>query len=179
MTCQVSAWLKKLWNWLLFIKLYLLFFGRFRKLKAMWVMAILVVEFSREGYKIRKVFGKESTAVQWNCWILRFGVVVSCQKLGTILENKVIWKLMLSKNVNNKKCSPRFVFFNSDLDDFWRKKITLEVKLPQFAKFNYFIWLFLVFSQKTFLILYPSIENSITRIAITQNKCSALNCKYL
>ena len=30
-------------------------------------------------------------------------------------------KLMLSKNVNNKKCAPKFIFFNEkkeDLDDF-------------------------------------------------------------
>ena len=35
-----------------------------------------------------------------------------CQKLDIILENKVIYKLMLSKNINNKKCAPKFVFFN-------------------------------------------------------------------
>jgi hypothetical protein len=28
------------------------------------IMAIPVVEFSREGYKIRKVFGKKSTVVK-------------------------------------------------------------------------------------------------------------------
>ena len=38
--------------------------------------------------------------------------------------------------------------------------------LHQFAKFNDFIWLQLVFSKKTFLILYPSLENSTTGIAI-------------
>jgi hypothetical protein len=36
-----------------------------------------------------------------------FGVVASYQKWGIILENKVIQKLMLSKNVNNKKCTPK------------------------------------------------------------------------
>ena len=35
-----------------------------------------------------------------------------CQKLGVILENKVIQKLMLSKNVNNKKYAPKLVFFS-------------------------------------------------------------------
>ena len=38
--------------------------------------------------------------------------MASCQKLGISLENKVIWKLMLSKNVNNKKFASKFVFFN-------------------------------------------------------------------
>ena len=35
-----------------------------------------------------------------------------CQKLGVILVSKVIQKLMLSKNVNNKKCAPKLIFFN-------------------------------------------------------------------
>jgi hypothetical protein len=30
----------------------------------MKIMAISIVEFSREGYKIRKVFGKKSTVVK-------------------------------------------------------------------------------------------------------------------
>ena len=38
--------------------------------------------------------------------------MASCQKLGIILENKVIQKLMLSKNVNKEECAPKFVFFN-------------------------------------------------------------------
>ena len=42
---------------------------------------------------------------------------------------------MLSKNVNNKKCAPKFVFFNE---------------------------------KKNILILYPSLENSTTGIAITK-----------
>ena len=29
-----------------------------------------------------------------------------------LVHNKVIEKLMLSKNVNNKKCAPKLVFFN-------------------------------------------------------------------
>ena len=53
-------------------------------------MAIPVVEFSREGYKIKKVLGYKSTVVKWNYQILIIGVMASCQKLGNILENKVI-----------------------------------------------------------------------------------------
>ena len=42
----------------------------------------------------------------WNYWILRIGFMGMFQKLDIILESKVIWNLMLSKNVNNKKCAP-------------------------------------------------------------------------
>ena len=49
----------------------------------------------------------------------------------------MIWKLMLSKNVNNKKCAPKFVFFNEkwnqkDSDDFWCRKLTLNVRFRHF-----------------------------------------------
>ena len=43
---------------------------------------------------------------------MKIGVVASCHKFGIILENKVIEKLMLLKNVNKKKIAPKFVFFN-------------------------------------------------------------------
>ena len=44
-------------------------------------MAIPVVEFSWEGYKIRKVFGQKSTVAKWNNWILWIGVMGRCQKV--------------------------------------------------------------------------------------------------
>ena len=61
---------------------------------------------------------------------------------------------MLSKNVNNKKCAPKLVFFNEkkiekDLTDFWTWKIDFESQilalsdtfpLIQFSKFNNFLW---------------------------------------
>ena len=65
---------------------------------------------------------------------------------------------MLSKNVNNKKCAPKLIFFNEkkkiekDLDNFWSRKLTLKVKrlgdfalfdtstLTQFSIFNNFLW---------------------------------------
>ena len=62
---------------------------------------------------------------------LRIGVVASCQKLGIILGNKEIQKLMLLKNgllisyssmKKNRKAS----------DDFWRIKLTLKVKFRHF-----------------------------------------------
>ena len=33
-------------------------------------------------------------------------------KIGHHFSNKVIYKLMLSKNVNNKICAPKLIFFN-------------------------------------------------------------------
>ena len=40
------------------------------------------------------------------------------QKLGIILENKVVQKLSLEKNVFNKKWSPKLIF----LDEFFFEK---------------------------------------------------------
>ena len=39
-------------------------------------------------------------------------VYMDCQKLGTILENKVVKKLKFSKNDNNKKPSFKLIFLN-------------------------------------------------------------------
>ena len=64
---------------------------------------------------------------------------------------------MPSKNVINKKCAPKLIFFNEkkiekDSDNFWYRKLTLKVKrlgdfalfdtspLTQFSKFNNFLW---------------------------------------
>ena len=120
-------------------------------------MAMLVLEFSREGYKIKKVFGQKSTVVKWNFWILRIGVLASCQKLSINLENKVIYKLMLSKNVNNKNMllnSYSSIQKTESFGWFLTKKIDFALfdtsPLHQFAKFNDFIWLQLIFSQKPF-----------------------------
>ena len=52
-------------------------------------MAIPVVDFSERDTKLETFLAKK-TVVKWNCLILRIGVVASCQKLGIILENKVI-----------------------------------------------------------------------------------------
>ena len=41
-----------------------------------------------------------------------FKLLLSRQKLGTFLEKKVLQKLKLSKNVNNKKHAPKMIFFN-------------------------------------------------------------------
>ena len=36
-----------------------------------------------------------------------FKLLLSQQKLGTFLENKVLQKLKFSKNVNDEKCAPK------------------------------------------------------------------------
>ena len=61
----------------------------------------------------------------------------SLQKLDVILGNKVVQKLKFSKNVNNKKCAPKIIFFNEfffqkDSDIFWHRKLTLKVRILPF-----------------------------------------------
>ena len=41
-----------------------------------------------------------------------FELLLSRQKLGSFLENKVLQKLKFSKNVNNEKCAPKMILFN-------------------------------------------------------------------
>ena len=60
---------------------------RKRSTLATQFMAIPVVEFSREGYKIRKVIGWKSSVVKWNHWILRIGVMRRCQKCQNFTFN--------------------------------------------------------------------------------------------
>ena len=75
-------------------------------------------------------------------------------KIRRHFRNKSCSILKLSKNVNNKKCAPKLIFFNKskiekDSDNFWHRKLTLKVKfwhffdispLTQFSKFNNFLW---------------------------------------
>ena len=51
-----------------------------------------------------QVFAQKSSVVKWTCSIL-WGL----QKLGLILESKVVQKLSLEKNVFNKKRSPKLI----------------------------------------------------------------------
>ena len=46
--------------------------------------------------------------------------------------------MKFSKNVNNKKCAPKLIFFNEkkiekDSDNFWHRKLTLKVRNWQFS----------------------------------------------
>ena len=58
---------------------------------------------------------------------------MSCQILGISLENKVILKLILSKNINNKKCANNLYSsmkkHQEDLDDFLTYKIDFESQM--------------------------------------------------
>ena len=74
-------------------------------------MAIPIVEFSREGYKIRKVIWLKINCSEMKLANFENWSSGNCQKLGIVLENKVIQKYY-QKNVNNKKCAPKFVSFN-------------------------------------------------------------------
>ena len=85
---------------------------------------------------------------------------------------------MLSKNVNNKKCAP-IIFNEKKIRNirmiFDVEKLTLKVKFWHFLTPPHYTdlqnsmisfdcsWFF----PRTFLILYPSLENSTTGIAIT------------
>ena len=85
--------------------------------------------------------------MKWNDWISRTGVVVSCQKLGTILENKGILKLMFYQKISItksyfsikkkfRKIPMIFVIENwlwkSNLGTFWHIPITPICKIQWF-----------------------------------------------
>ena len=81
-----------------------------------------------------QVFAQKSTVVKWNCSILWIDIVWGLQKLGLILESKVVQKLSLEKNVFNKKCSPKLIF----LDEFFFEKIWLIFDIENWLwKYNF------------------------------------------
>ena len=53
---------------------------------------------------------------------MQIDIVWGLQKLGLILESKVVQKLSLEKNVFNKKCSPKLIF----LDEFFFRKNSVD-----------------------------------------------------
>jgi hypothetical protein len=61
------------------------------------------------------------------------------QKLDVILENKVVWKLKFSRNVNNKKCAPKMIFFNEK--KFRKIQIIFDLESQNFAIFDNFYWI--------------------------------------
>ena len=72
-----------------------------------------------------------------NRCILRIQGAPVRQKLGMILENKVVQKLKLEKNNLNKKLSPELIFLNEyffwkNSADFWHRKLTLKVQFRHF-----------------------------------------------
>ena len=85
-------------------------------------MAIQVVEFLSGEYQIRKILPKnqhtQRKLMNFENWVN--GEV---SKIRRHFRNKSRSILILSKNVNNKKCAPKLEFFNvkkieKDSDDF-------------------------------------------------------------
>ena len=67
----------------------------------------------------KKDFWPKINILKGNHCILRIRGAPVHQKLGMILENKVVQKLKLEKNVFYKKWSPKLIFLN----DFFFEKI--------------------------------------------------------
>ena len=72
------------------------------------------------GHKKQDFWPKINILKENHC-ILRLQGAPVCQKLGMIIEKKVVQKLKLEKNVYYKKWSPRLIFLN----DFFFEKIPL------------------------------------------------------
>ena len=122
-----------------------------------------VMEFLAWWVLKNKVFTQKSTVVKRNCCtILWIDIGMGLQKLGAILESKVVQKLSLEKNVFNKKWSPKLIaldetFFLKKFSWFLTKKIDFEstilalfeaLMLCQFSKYSNFIWIQLIIEQK-------------------------------
>ena len=76
----------------------------------LYINVSYVMEFLAWWVLKSQVFAQKSTVVKWNCSILWIDIVWGLQKLGLILESKVVQKLSLEKNVFNKKWSPNWYF---------------------------------------------------------------------
>ena len=68
----------------------------------MYISVSSVVEFLRWWVLKSKVFGQESTCHQGKIFKKFLRAMTVCQKLGVILESKVVQKLSLEKKVFNK-----------------------------------------------------------------------------
>ena len=117
----------------------------------------------QRGIQNWKDFRLKINIPKGNDWILRIGVVASCQKLGIILENKVIKKLMLSKmsitknvllnwysSMKKKLRKIRMIFdienwlWKSNFGTFWQLAINPKLKIQSFPLGM------LILSQKSF-----------------------------
>ena len=82
------------------------------KFQSMFTMATRVVEFSNGGVQKKDLWPKINILKGNHCILRILGVPV-CQKLGMILENKVVQKMKLEKNVLfTKKLSPKLTLLN-------------------------------------------------------------------
>ena len=78
-------------------------------------------------------FWPKINILKGNHCILRIQGAPVCQKLGMILENKVVQKLKLEKNIFYKKWSPKLIFLNEFF--FWKNSIDFWLWKYDFGTF--------------------------------------------
>ena len=74
-------------------------------------MAVRFVEFSSRGTKLER-FLHENQHIQRNLLNFKIWINRELSKIGHHFSDKRIGKNILSKNVSNKKCALKLVFFN-------------------------------------------------------------------
>ena len=85
----------------------------------------------------RHIFPKNHHATKEKIFKKFLRVLTVCQKLGVILESKVVQKLSLEKKVFDKYWSPKLIFldknfFRKNSINFWHPKLTLKVQFWHF-----------------------------------------------
>jgi len=126
-----------------------------------------VMEFLAWWIPKSKVFTQKPTLVKWNCCILWIDIAWGLQKLGLILESKVVQKLSLEKNVFNKKGSPKLIFLDENF--IWKNSVDFESTILNFFRpwryvnlQNTAIWFSFDFWAKTLLLRTHQARNSMT-----------------
>ena len=76
------------------------------------IMAIRLCSFQAGGKILERFFLKNQHA-QRKLLNFEFWINGELSKIGHHFSNKVIYKLVLSKNVHNKKIVPKLIFFNN------------------------------------------------------------------
>ena len=84
------------------------------------------MEFQRWLVLKCKIFGQESTYSLGKSFKKSLRGMSVHQILGIILENKVVQKLSLEKNVFNKKWSPKLIFLNEFF--FEKNRLIFDIK---------------------------------------------------
>ena len=138
-------------------------------------MALPVMEFQVQGYKIRKIFGLKINIPKGNYWILRIGVMGRCQKVpkfdfqSQFSMSKIIGIFLIFFSLKNIIfCYWHFLttsIFNS-LYFLKRCPIFDSVPLNQVSKFNHFLWVCWFSGKNLFNFVSPAWKNSTTGTAI-------------
>ena len=76
-------------------------------------MVVQVIEFSSGGTELERFLPKSQNAQRksWNFENFENWCSGELSKIRHHFIHKVTQKLMLSRNVNNKKCAPKLIFF--------------------------------------------------------------------